>query len=619
MLAALGPFGRDSQHCATLGDACFGRALQLVLPEDDFDRCPIVGGAGRYLLTADLRIDNRGEVAATLGIASASLMQMSDSCLLLAAWEKWQLDCLGHLLGDVALAVWDLQSRCLTLARTPNSLRPLFFHQGADFVAFASTPQALVATDDVPTRLNHSKAAAIIARLPDSGSDTIFAGVELVRHGQVVRFVGGDKTNIHYWDIDNIPQCRLPDADLCEALRAELDRAVAAQLRRRKQVVACQLSSGRDSSAIATSAALAMRGTEGRLIALTGAPRAGFTGATSGGRIADESALAALTASSYPEMTHMICRSRTGSLVAALRGRAACHHRPITNPTALPWTQAIDETAARHGASVMLNGSTGNYSISSSGTGHLVDVMRDQGIGRWLRAAARIGRVSPRDWLSVGSVTWGPFVPEPFYRRLLRTGGRQMPDVPALELLRQPYREWAERQWTESFGDPRPPVSFAARRRDLLLRRDNGEKMSAAIYGLDLRDPTSDRRLVELCLSFSPDQLASRSWAPSPLYDQAFRDRLPPAVLYNRTRGVQGADWFEAFTSDDLLAAARGYARNRHVRELLDIPKIEQMIARWPNHSAPDAAYFVRCRDQLLPALAVADFIEFNFPDAGAQ
>jgi len=85
--------------------------------------------------------------------------------------------------------------------------------------------------------------------------------------------------------------------------------------------------------------------------------------------------------------------------------------------------------------------------------------------------------------------------------------------------------------------------------------------------------------------------------------------------MYNRTRGLQGADWFEVFTRDDLVEAVHGYGKNSHVRELLDFGRIERMIADWPEEGSRDRAKLMIYRNQLLPALAVADFIDFHFPD----
>src|SRR4051794_21691698 len=51
------------------GDVAFGRQLMRMLPEDAFDRQPLIGGGGRYVLVADVRLDNRSELSEALRIA----------------------------------------------------------------------------------------------------------------------------------------------------------------------------------------------------------------------------------------------------------------------------------------------------------------------------------------------------------------------------------------------------------------------------------------------------------------------------------------------------------------------------------------------------------------------
>src|SRR5687768_5227032 len=117
MLSALASFGPDGTFCRAEGPAVFGRALRRILPGDDFDRQPLIGTDARYLLTADVRIDNREELARLLSISAGDAGRMSDADLLLAAWERWHLSCFDHLLGDIALAVWDSRQKRLTLGR----------------------------------------------------------------------------------------------------------------------------------------------------------------------------------------------------------------------------------------------------------------------------------------------------------------------------------------------------------------------------------------------------------------------------------------------------------------------------------------------------------------------
>jgi asparagine synthase (glutamine-hydrolysing) len=518
------------------------------------------------------------------------------------------------LLGDIAVAVWDAVDKRLTLARSPNSLKPLFFHRGGDFAAFASMPDGLLALADIPKRLNVDKAAAIVGGLGDVSSDTLFSGVQSVRHGEAVELADGGNKFVKLWDLEAIGPSTLKTSQLAEAMRAELERAVTAQLRRRSGTVGCHLSSGRDSSAVATTAALAMRSSGDPLFAFTGAPHSGFAGGTPPGRLADESGLAAVTAGHCPQMTHVVCRSRKKPIGPALRRLNERHHQPIINLSALHWSDAIDEEACRRGASVMLIGWAGNLSISSNGPRHLIDILNRQGMFSWLSNAVRVAGHSWPRWREVAGVSLAPYLSEDLFRRALRLSGRDVSAGLDIPILRQPHRAKMEMLLKQEFGDLRPPRSSAAFRRSFLLARDNAEKMSLSLSGLDVRDPTADRRLVELCLSFPPDRLVSQNEDPSPIYEVAFKDRIPAPVMYNRKRGHQGADWFELFDKVEVAGMLSRYGENRLVRALFDFEEINRMIDSWPDKGSSDGSTFSH-RNQLLAVLGIADFIDLHFPN----
>ncbi|MBV9772419.1 MAG: hypothetical protein JO040_00620 [Gemmatimonadetes bacterium] len=60
-------------------------------------------------------------------------------------------------------------------------------------------------------------------------------------------------------------------------------------------------------------------------------------------------------------------------------------------------------------------------------------------------------------------------------------------------------------------------------------------------YGLEMRDPTADLRLVEFCFGIPRDQYfrdGQRRW----LVRRAVDGLLPPAVQWNTRRGVQSSD-----------------------------------------------------------------------------
>ena len=76
------------------GAISLGRRLMRVLPEDVFDRQPLFGGKGRYVLVADVRLDNRDELTETLGVPAPQAGTLCDAAVLLAAIERWDESCL---------------------------------------------------------------------------------------------------------------------------------------------------------------------------------------------------------------------------------------------------------------------------------------------------------------------------------------------------------------------------------------------------------------------------------------------------------------------------------------------------------------------------------------------
>ena len=149
-----------STHCAAMLASLTNMPATLLRPSPLQGDMPGVLGSAPYwveeptapqvrpeaedslLLVADARLDNRDELANALALAAGC----SDTQVLKAAWRRWGVDTLPHLLGGFALACWDPQQQMLFLARDHTGERPLFFTplSGASRVfAFASMPLQL--------------------------------------------------------------------------------------------------------------------------------------------------------------------------------------------------------------------------------------------------------------------------------------------------------------------------------------------------------------------------------------------------------------------------------------------------------------------------------------------
>lgn len=608
MLGRFPWLGPDRIATRNLGEVSFGFAQRRMLPEDDFDAQPLIGGDGRLLLTGTVRLDNREELGQTLGILPSQLKKYSDSAIILAAWERWQFGCVDRLIGDYAFAVWNNNERRLTLVRGPMAMKTLFFHHSPRGIAFATLPQALFAVPEIEKRLNREELARLAAGIHWS-HETLFCGVNKVEHGHAVILdrVGWRSERIWHLERKTVP-LSLDRAG--EELREHLDTAVRVRLRRSHGEVGAQLSAGRDSSAVATSAALALAESGANLIALTGAPRLGFTDPTLGDTLYDEAVIAGQTAALYPNIIHRICRAEPALVTRDFDIAHHHHFRPMLNTYSSGWSNETRREAARLGVSVMLVGTRGNFSISRGGFVELGRVWDQQGPSCWL-PAARSTRDNPGlDWRTIASFTFGSRMPRLLFDAALWLTGRGPAKI-ELPMFCGELRRHAEHFANED-RDPRPVRDDGDHIRKMIYRTDNSDQSLLAEYGIDERDPTADRRVVEFCYSLTSSQLLSAN-SPRPAYEAAFADRLPQVVIEGRRRGYQGADWLELYRPEYVRPALLDYARNQIVAEFIDLKAAERLFREWPTSGSGLGHNLRLFGNHLLNAVSLAGFVARNF------
>jgi asparagine synthase (glutamine-hydrolysing) len=114
----------------------------------------------------------------------------SDAETVANAYLAWGADCVRHLSGEFALAVYDARERSLFLARDAFGVRPLVWHwqPSAGRLMFASEPAALLAHPSVPRRLDEGAAYRfLVLDIADADSATFFEGISNLPPGGRMR------------------------------------------------------------------------------------------------------------------------------------------------------------------------------------------------------------------------------------------------------------------------------------------------------------------------------------------------------------------------------------------------------------------------------------------------
>jgi asparagine synthase (glutamine-hydrolysing) len=600
--SAYGPHGRDF---ATRGDYSAGRRLYRLLPEDAFDRQPVTSEDGRFMLVADVRIDNRDELISSLRLGTSDGSRLSDSDLLLRGCLAWGRGILERMIGDFAFALWDGRDRTLLLARDTAGEKPLHYRQGEGFVAYASMPLPLARLPGTRFDVDEERLAGFVADLPPGGSRSFLSGVSTLEPGHWAFVTGNGIATERYWEPVARPLGFARKEQYGEALREQLDAAVSRRLRRSDGLAGSQLSSGLDSSAVTTSAALALAARGERLLAFTSAPRAGFDGPVVAGRIGDESAIAAATARLHPNIDHQVLRPSGVSAMQLLETSHRLSGQPVGHVCNNVWWQSINRRAGEAGVRVMLTGEAGNFTISAGlGVDTLGDLARGGTWGRWWREARALRRRGNFDWPQMLNASFGSRLPEGLYARLR---GRR-PELPPF--VAAGWRDSMRRRLESSGWDVRPPRGSAQRRWKYLRMVDPGNyrKRSLAEWGVEERDPTNDRRLVEFCFSLPPEALLDGG-VRRPALRQALAGRVPDSVLDQRLRGQQMPDWYEQIRGDEVQAYARAQAQSGLAAPFIDLDAANEAALSWPTSGWGERPVIYRYRMYLLRTLAAASFV----------
>ena len=208
------------------------------------------------LFAALARLDNREERAAPdWASAARNSPRASDARLLLSMHERFGDDGVARCLGAFAFALWDAETRRLTLGRDCLGNRALFYHRGPHFVAFATSLRACWRCLACRARSTSWRWRNSSPSITANSSARSIAASSGFRAGRMVSIDRNGMRSRKYWtpDFDAPPPYRREE-DYIERARELLDLAVASATRDTPHV-AIATSGGLDSSAIAATAA----------------------------------------------------------------------------------------------------------------------------------------------------------------------------------------------------------------------------------------------------------------------------------------------------------------------------------------------------------------------------
>jgi asparagine synthase (glutamine-hydrolysing) len=173
----------------------------------------------------------------------------SDTECILHLYEEYGNDCVQHLRGQVAFALWDRKRKKLLLARDRMGKKPLYYTIQNGTIYFASELSALLLALPNKPEINLEAIDLYLSLQYVPDPLTAYQGIYKLPPAHTLVWQNGEAKLNHYWDYSYQPKHTTSEAELIEELRALLKESVKMRLISEVPLGA-HLSGGIDSSII---------------------------------------------------------------------------------------------------------------------------------------------------------------------------------------------------------------------------------------------------------------------------------------------------------------------------------------------------------------------------------
>ncbi len=151
--------GPDEQTHWVQGSVALGHCMLRTTPESLEEHQPLMSQDKSLVLVWDGRLDNREELQRELKSAGIIPRDNSDAELVLQSYEAWGEECPQKLLGDFVFALWDARLGKLFCVRDHMGARPFYYTSNDRFFAFASEDESLLTLPGVSHNPNKERIA----------------------------------------------------------------------------------------------------------------------------------------------------------------------------------------------------------------------------------------------------------------------------------------------------------------------------------------------------------------------------------------------------------------------------------------------------------------------------
>ena len=212
---------------------------------------PLSNEDGNVWIVFNGEIYNHAELREKLQARGHHYRTNSDTETIIHLYEEYGTECVHHLRGMFAFAIWDARQQRLFIARDRLGIKPLYYRVTSDRIAWGSEIKVILAGSDEGREFDRTALPEYLAFGYLSGPDTFYRGIVKLMPGHWMTVDSTGKLHIErYWDLPVHQAEPKPASEYIATFRDMLEHAVRSHLMS-DVPLGVFLSGGVDSSAVA--------------------------------------------------------------------------------------------------------------------------------------------------------------------------------------------------------------------------------------------------------------------------------------------------------------------------------------------------------------------------------
>jgi len=234
-------------------DGCLGLGMRrLSIVDLKTGHQPISNEDGSLWIVYNGEIYNHQALRENLITRGHSYTTHSDTETIIHLFEEYGADCVQHLRGMFAFAIWNRNTKTLFIARDRLGIKPLYYKLTPERLLFGSEIKVLLQHGGASPQFNRSALPEFLAFGYLSGDDTFYSGIAKLPPGHTMTVAADGHLQIRqYWDLNaSEPHSSRDETYYVCAYRDLLESAVQSHLMS-DVPLGVFLSGGLDSSAVA--------------------------------------------------------------------------------------------------------------------------------------------------------------------------------------------------------------------------------------------------------------------------------------------------------------------------------------------------------------------------------